>query len=198
VITIVSGYQRCGSSLMLQMLSAAGVPVFHDEGMGYPSFETHNTTDRASDPRWLDGLDGYAVKWLEPKHTVPPVGFNPDVRVLWMKRDYSQQAKSAVKFMHACGFECLSRDMRLVFAASYKRDEDSSLALWRERGAVHVQQFEQLIENPQQAAVEVCAFLNLNADVDRMAAVVRQRQTDCLPYMLEMTLIADRENARPA
>lgn len=40
MITFVSGFQRCGSSLVCQMLHAGGLPVFHDAAMGYPSFET--------------------------------------------------------------------------------------------------------------------------------------------------------------
>src|SRR3990167_11339264 len=42
MITIVSGFQRCGSSLLCQMLAAGGLHVFHDPGSGYPSFETQH------------------------------------------------------------------------------------------------------------------------------------------------------------
>lgn len=188
MLTIVSGFQRCGSSLMLQMLRAGGLPVFHDPEMGYPSFETFHTT-RAEDADWLRAIDGQAVKWLEPRHTCPPIDGTPPLRIIWMKRDYTEQAKSAVKFMRATGFPPLPKNTASKFAASYARDEEPSLNIWRKRGAVHVQRFESLVENPQATAADVCRFLSVSLNEPAMADEVRERPTTCLPYLLEMALM---------
>ena len=189
MITIVSGFQRCGSSLMLQMLRAGGLKVFHDAEMGYPAFETQRTVDSASESAWLEALDGQALKWLEPRHTMP-ASVRPELRIIWMKRDFNEQARSAVKFMrHVVGL-ALPRETRRVFAASYRRDEPSSVSAWGKRGKVHVQRFEHLIENPQQAAIDVQLFLAVPLNVAAMVNEVRERRTACLDGFLEMELLA--------
>jgi len=189
MLTIVSGFQRCGSSLLMQMLQAGGAPVFHDPEMGYPSFETFCTSQTPDDRRWLSRMDGRAIKWLEPRHTCPPVDTGLQMRVIWMKRDYVEQAKSAVKFMQATGFPSLPKDTAKRFAQSYRKDEQPSLDIWAKRGAVHVQNFEHLLENPQQAVRDVCRFLAASLNETAMAAVVRERPPTRLPYMLEVELM---------
>jgi hypothetical protein len=189
MITIVSGFQRCGSSLMCQMLNAGGLRVFHDQGMGYPSFETMSQFHRADDPTWLEAIDGQAVKWLEPQRAMPaPV--TPELRIVWMTRHHREQAKSAAKFMtHVGGFVLPSKIAR-VFAASYDRDEPRAVHGWRQRGLVHVLDFAQILAEPARTASEVSAFLGLSLDVDRMAAEVRPRSAKCLDGFLELDLIA--------
>lgn len=188
MIAIVSGFQRCGSSLMLQMLAAGGMPIFHDREMGYPSFETRLQTSAADDPAWLNAIDGHAVKWLEPLDTFPSPKVKPDLRVLWMKRDYREQGKSAVKFMRACGAIVAGGAARRM-AASYRHDEPAARLAWARRGRIHTVRFETLLSQPRAVALAVTTFLSVPLDVDRMAAQVRQRSAACLPHMLEVDLI---------
>lgn len=188
MITIVSGFQRCGSSLMMQMLAAGGMPVFHDDGMGYPAFETQAQLHDAGNPAWMNAIDGYAVKWLEPMRQMPPV-IAPTLRVLWMTRDHREQAKSAVKFMRACGI-IVPSDARKGFEASYRRDESRSVDLWCARTFLLRVKFETLIEQPRATAERVKEFLAAESlDVEAMAGEVFARPTRCLDGLLELALM---------
>ena len=69
-VTIVSGLPRSGTSLMMQMLQAGGLPVLtdavratdEDNPRGYLEFEPVKHT--RDDPSWLDGAAGKAVKMV--------------------------------------------------------------------------------------------------------------------------------------
>jgi hypothetical protein len=195
VITIVSGFQRCGSSLMLQMLAAGGMRVFHDPGMGYPAFETMLQIHRADDPSWLMPLDGHALKWLEPQRAMPP-SLPHDLRIVWMARDHREQAKSAVKFMTQVGGLVVPvRQTVRQFEASYRTDTGKALKAWQRRGAVRFITFEDVLSRPAWVAKEVAAFLGVSLDVDAMVRQVRPRKPGCLPGFLELELIRAREMA---
>ena len=181
---IVSGFPRCGSSLVMQMLAAGGMPVFHDPGMGYPSFETNLNLGCSS----IDFLDGYALKWLEPQHAMPP-RTSVEIRTIWMTRDHKQQARSAAKFLHAVSGIDLDRSALRQFKASYDRDEKPSVALWRNRGAVMVLSFERLLGGGESCAAEIARFVGLDLSVTAMAGEIRPRSAQCLPGLLEVDLI---------
>lgn len=190
MITIVTGFQRCGSSLMMQMLAAGGMPTFSDEEMGYPAFETHRQ-HAAPDPVWFASCDGKALKWLEPQHTMPPP-VDCELRVLWMKRDYDQQAKSAVKFMRLVGGVHLPGAARRQMAASYRTNEKAALRLWLQRAArVLVVDFEDVLANPYKSAMAVSLFLNVPLDTQAMGKQVRVRPPECLDGLLELALIEE-------
>ncbi len=69
-ITIVSGLPRSGTSLMMQMLAAGGLPALTDEiraadednPRGYLEFEPVKKTRQ--DPSWLERAPGKAVKMV--------------------------------------------------------------------------------------------------------------------------------------
>lgn len=197
MITIVSGFQRCGSSLMCQMLAAGGMTVFHDADMGYPAFETFNTSTRAADPSWLEAIDGQAVKWLEPQRAMPaPV--TPELRIIWMTRNHRQQSKSAVKFLREVGGMILAPETARAFERSYRTDESRARAAWNQRGRVLVLSFEHVINEPYQSSESVQQFLDVSLDVFKMAAVPRPRPTNCLPGFLELDLIAEIKPVKEA
>lgn len=188
-LTIVSGFQRCGSSAMCQMLHAGGMPIFHDPEMGFPSFETMKQFHEADDASWLLPLDGYAMKWLEPQHAMPPP-LPYEIRVIWMSRNAGQQAQSAVKFMtHVGGFR-LPVGTAKRFRTSYIENTPKAISLWRQRSAVHVERFEELCYRPLEVALRVQQFLGAPLDVQAMAAAIIRRDDRCLPGFLEMDLIA--------
>lgn len=185
MIVFVSGFQRCGSSLLMQMLAAGGMPIVHDPEMGYPSYETNLNLTGGS----LNAYDGHALKWLEPEHAMPPpVPF--DMRVIWMSRDHKQQARSAVKFLRVVMGMALPGSTARDFAGSYDRSEARSIRLWERRAAVHVLRFERLISDGLQCAEEIAAFIGNPLDVVAMARQVRPRSPKCLPDLLETELIS--------
>jgi hypothetical protein len=69
-ITIVSGLPRSGTSMMMQMLAAGGMPALadnlrqadEDNPRGYYEFE--RVKEVATDSSWLDEAEGKAVKMV--------------------------------------------------------------------------------------------------------------------------------------
>jgi len=177
---LIAGLGRCGTSLVMQMLAAAGLRV---PGR-YPTFESKTAFAD------LDMLD--AVKWLGPgvmdaDGEQPPTCFG--YRVLWLDRDITQQAMSRAKFQRAAGAsEMLSRpsiirqlipqDLRtgLRTVAKYSGHETVRL------------NFETLLSQPKWSAQLISDMYDNYLDVDKMAAVVRPRTPRCYPGFLESEL----------
>jgi hypothetical protein len=89
-ITVVSGLPRSGTSLMMQMLAAGGLPILSDGTRGPDAdnprgyFELEAAKKTRQDPSWLAAAPGKAVKVVHlPLHDLP-AGYT--YRVLFMKR----------------------------------------------------------------------------------------------------------------
>ena len=178
-ITVVAGFGRCGSSLVMQMLSAGGMPTPYSE---YPSFEIPQGT-KVYWPNFYGG----AVKILDPHIHQPVQG--PEYRFIWIDRDPVEQAKSMVKFMEAAGMPGINEDGVKKLAASFKRDRPRVNGVMLEYTQPHrilKLRFEDILYNPAWAAHILNGFCgNSMLDERAMAAAVRPRGPKCLPYMLE-------------
>ena len=87
-ITVVAGFGRCGSSLVMQMLAAGGMRTPYSS---FPSYEIPHGIKVL-----MGELYGGAVKILDPHVHQPPKGHV--YRFIWLDRDPVQQAKSMAKF----------------------------------------------------------------------------------------------------
>ena len=93
-ITIVSGLPRSGTSLMMQVLSAGGMPVTSDHvrkpdesnPRGY--FEDERVKRLQVDSSWIPQAEGTALKVVTPLLPFLPEG--PGYRVIWMERDLEE------------------------------------------------------------------------------------------------------------
>jgi hypothetical protein len=98
MITIVSGLPRSGTSLMMQMLSAAGLPLLTDgirqadseNARGY--FEWEPAKELSRNPALIAQAEGKAVKVISALLPFVPRAF--DYRVLLMRRNLSEVAAS--------------------------------------------------------------------------------------------------------
>jgi hypothetical protein len=187
-ITLVCGFGRCGSSLVMQMLEAAGFPVTGE----WPAFEDDRVTMNLSAAAWRTQFMGSAVKVLDPQHTAPPAGLN--YRGIWLERDHRQQAASQAKFGAAMMGLPDDRRTRRAYARSYAADRPRALAIMsRLCGEYLIMQFEDLIRSPEDAADKIARYLNLQRPCIRiMANTVEDRHPDCLPGFLETTLLERR------
>ena len=113
LIIMVAGLGRCGSSLVMQMLSAAGVPCIGT----FPGFEVlDHHRHRADDPHaWAAIAARKAVKVLDPQLAPPPPGYA--YRTIILQRDHAQQADSMLKLID----HDRSRAMRRGMLASVAR-----------------------------------------------------------------------------
>ena len=97
-LTIVSGLPRSGTSLMMQMLEAGGLPALTDgvraadvdNPKGYYEFEPVKTTKE--DPSWVSAGVGNVVKMVHLLLLDLPAGF--EYRVVFLRRDLDEGVTS--------------------------------------------------------------------------------------------------------
>jgi hypothetical protein len=190
VITIVSGFGRCGSSLVMQMLEAGGMPMVGR----FPAFEDDHTSVArvVIDPEWMGLQDGRAVKILDPHEIQIPAG---DYRVIWCSREYAEQARSQVKFAAMMMGLHPTRESVRAFMRSYVRDKPKAIkkliALAPKPGILDLH-FEDILSDPLGAATELAQYCGLG-DPQNMASVVKQRSPLCARGLdMEIELLAQR------
>lgn len=188
-ITIVCGFPRSGTSLMMRMLETGGIEPFCDAEQNRYSYETHHTMRLPRENEFLLGCYGKAVKILDPqRHTPPPLH---RYRFVWMKRNYREQAKSLVKFMHAAAPATQRLTPKLDrMADSLERDEKVMRPELKAMGDIIVVRFESLIKRPKHEAQRVASFLNMDGlAAEAMAKVVVKRSPKCYKGLLEAQLM---------
>lgn len=189
-ITIVSGFGRCGSSLVMQMLHAGGMPT---TGRA-PSFEAPECggvflAGGELDARWLASARGHAIKILDPhRGRIPRI----ECRVIWLDRDRAEQAKSQAKFFSIIVGMPVTREMRRRFAQSYLDDKPKAVRSLLAAGApsIFALRFEDVLRDPRNAADEINRYCGENLDAEKMASVVRRRSSECAPDLaIELALM---------
>lgn len=103
-ITVVSGLPRSGTSMMMKMLEAGGIPPVQDgirsadsdNPKGYYEFERVKQLDKG-DTDWVAGAQGKAVKVISALVQHLPPTF--DYRVLFMRRDLDEILASQARML---------------------------------------------------------------------------------------------------
>lgn len=190
-IIIVTGLGRCGTSLLMQMLSAAGITCAGT----HPSYEPDEMLE--SPPReFIELFTGGAVKYLEPHRFVLPEGY--EYRFIFLTRSRRQQSLSQVKWLSALGE---APQMASMDADRWKQklanDEKRALTNIRAhfRPAMHIR-FEDLIERAEHTAFVLCDFIGIDQGrIPEMLAVIRPRPhgAQCYPGLLELDLMREME-----
>jgi hypothetical protein len=186
-ITVVSGLPRSGTSLMMQMLSAGGVPPITDNIRGADEsnprgyFEFEAVKKLRTDNSWLELARGHAVKIIHALVRELPTDGRFEYRVLLMKRSIeevlaSQRAMLARQGKSSADEATLAR----VYAAQLEELERWVRAQ-RHFSCLPVAH-QRVLEEPLAVAAEVNEFLGGRLDAGAMAAAVdpllyRQRHT---------------------
>jgi hypothetical protein len=176
-VTIVTGVPRSGTSLVMQMLAAGGLPVVsdgvraadEDNPRGYFEFEPARRL--AHDAGWLPLAAGRAVKLV---HTlVPLLPSGPRYRVLLVRRRLDEVLASQRVMLARRGLAPDdAEDARLlpVLAAQLVQLErwleDREGLVWL--GVEHAE----LVGQPGLVAARIAAFLGGGLDAAAMAACV--------------------------
>ena len=183
-ITVVCGFGRCGTSLLMQMLAAGGMAV-HGE---YPAYE--DPAARGGNSALFDTLPGKAIKLLdEPAlHSLSGCYLYDFV---WLDRNEREQAFSACKLLAAAGHP-LPRGAAKVLTRSYWRSRPGLLAHLRALLGSRLLRlrFEDVLAEPLRAAETLIHFLG-QPQLDRyeMVEQVRPRSPKCYPGLLELSLL---------
>jgi thioredoxin len=108
-ITIVSGLPRSGTSMMMRMLEAGGIPALTDDlrspdednPNGYYEFEDVKSIEDNS--AWIEGAQGYSVKMVYSLLKHLPA--DRDYRIVFMRRDVSEILQSQKQMLERNGIE---------------------------------------------------------------------------------------------
>ncbi len=186
-VVIVSGFGRCGSSVVMQMLEAGGFPCVGD----FPSFEDmHVAVMGPIDRAWFLSHSGRAMKVLDPHQNLIPR--DVPVRAIWLDRDVIQQARSHAKFLRLVAGMPIPDDYPRNVAESLRKDRPGIYA-YLGNGPVLTLTFERVLAAPAAMAAEINRFVCGHLDESAMAKAVRWRPALCAPGMdMELSLIAER------
>jgi hypothetical protein len=176
-ITVVSGLPRSGTSLMMQMLQAGGLPALTDgvrsadesNPRGY--FEFEPVKRLRADRSWLDQARGRAVKIIHLLLRELPLDGSQAYRVIFMQRPIEEVLAS----QHAM----LQRDGRpsgdpAVLRQAFENQlvgVDSWMSGHPEIAAIRMP-YHRVVSDPKAVAEELRSFLALDLDVAAMASAV--------------------------
>jgi hypothetical protein len=193
-IVIVAGLGRCGSSLVMQMLAAAGITCAGQ----FPSFEPDEMLESPSEA-FLDLFEGGALKLIDPHRFKLPAG--RAYRFIFLTRSRRQQALSKVKFLTALGHvrkgPIMVEDLDHL-RESLRRDQELALRSVQAHACPILRvRFEDLIDRSDFAVPDIVDFLDLDTGaVAIMLNAIRPRPlgAQCYPGLLELELIKEAES----
>lgn len=179
VITIVSGLPRSGTSMMMKMLEAGGLPVLADHvrsadadnPKGYYEFE--RVKQIKTDQGWLPEAQGKAVKMIsELLQHLPP---RYEYRVLFMRRKLEETLASQKQMLLRRGesAEAISDEKMAELFRKHLQKLEAWLAAQPNFRILDVH-YSAVMSNPRAEAGKINAFLGNILNVERMAAVVDQ------------------------
>lgn len=179
-IVIVCGLPRSGTSMLMQMLVAGGVPALtdgirsadEDNPRGYFEFEAVKQMENGAP--WLDDARGKAIKIVAP--LIPQLPDGVACRVLLTERNINDIIASQSQMMRRRGRSVSETPERLarlrneylrlvVWTKGFLASRPGTKLLCLDRNAV--------IRDPRRAAEAINRFLGGNLDVERMAAEVK-------------------------
>lgn len=180
-IVVVSGLPRSGTSMMMRMLAAGGMPILSDSiraaddsnPTGYYEFEPVKDLANGPPPRWLDEARGKAVKIISFLLTRLPETY--DYRVIFMRRDLGEIVASQRDMLATRGESSESDQDRL--AGLYVRHLEEVARFLQKRACFSTLEVDhrRVVDRPAEEARRVAAFLERPLDEIAMAAAVETR-----------------------
>ena len=176
MITIVSGLPRSGTSLMMQMLAAGGMPVLSDgerqadtdNPKGYLEWERIKQLPK--DPNLIGEAEGKTVKVIS--QLILSLPMNRDYRIVFMQRPLPEVLKSQDEMLKRRGNTDSIGDTSAIEEAFHRHlIEVNRWLSGKSNVEVMRTHYHRVLREPQIVAEEVAAFLNVPLD---LAAMVRQ------------------------
>jgi hypothetical protein len=177
-VVVVSGLPRSGTSMLMKMLEAGGVPVVtdgvrtadEDNPRGYYEVERVKDLSRETDRSWLAGSRGQAIKVISfLLKSLPP---DLNYRVIFVRRDMEEILASQKKMLARRGETDDTPPERMrehfqddLWRARYQLTHRP----WFEMLEVH---YGEILARPLEGARQIADFLGGHLDVEVMAGVV--------------------------
>jgi len=176
VITIVSGLPRSGTSLMMQMLAAGGMPLLTDferkadidNPRGYCEWEPIKLLPK--EPNRIDEAEGKAVKVITQLLLSLPPGRN--YKLIFMERPLPEVLASQDEMLKRRGS---TQSVNHALLTSAFRDHMREVVAWLERRTeipVCRMGYRKVLSDPSNSAKAVRDFLDLELNVEAMAREV--------------------------
>ena len=180
-IIVVSGLPRSGTSLMMQMLEAAGLDIMSDgireadEGnlQGYYEVERVKDLESEEDTSWLREARGKAIKIISFLLRYLPERF--DYRVIFMHRNLAEVLDSQARLLALRGESSDTEDSQM--RELFEDHLSGTRRMLEARPCFEVLDvsFNDILADSSREAERVNRFLGGRLDVERMAAVVRPK-----------------------
>jgi predicted AlkP superfamily phosphohydrolase/phosphomutase/tetratricopeptide (TPR) repeat protein len=175
-VTIVSGLPRSGTSMMMQMLAAGGLPVMCDDvrpadennPRGY--FELEKVKALAADNSWVDEARGKVIKVVAP--LVPHLPQECPYRIVFMRRDFDEVVASQSNMLRR-----LEREGGKLTESRLKEALQRQVQRVRGLLAAHdvpvlIVDYAAALDRPAEVASRVAAFLGVELDQQAMQRAV--------------------------
>ncbi|HXV37843.1 MAG TPA: sulfotransferase [Myxococcota bacterium] len=178
-IVVVSGLPRSGTSMLMKMLEAGGVPILTDRERaadidnpkGYFEFERIKDLEKERDKSYLREARGKAIKVIS--FLIKDLPGDNDYKVIFMRRDLDEVIASQNKMIERLGSGDASASEEAMKEA-YRNDIVRARLLCRKRANFELIEvhYKRAVEDPAATARSVNAFLGGGLDEAAMRAAV--------------------------
>jgi hypothetical protein len=177
MITIVSGLPRSGTSLMMQMLDAGGLPVLSDgerkadtdNPKGYLEWERIKQLPK--DPSLIAEAEGKVVKVIS--QLILSLPSDHEYRVVFMQRPLPEVLKSQDEMLRRRGNSDSNTDTSAIEEAFQRHLIEVNRWL---AGKANVQvsrvHYHRVLREPKAVAEEIAVFLQVPLDIESMVRQV--------------------------
>lgn len=176
-VTVVSGVPRSGTSLMMQMLAAGGLPpLVDDQRPADPSnprgyFEFDPVKRLRLDRSWLDRANGHAVKIIHLLLRELPTDGQFNYRVLMMIRPLAEVVASQTAMLERSGKKGAPADVLIATYQNQLRDVRDWLGRHECFQCIDVPYHDLLTQTPY-TAHRINEFLDIKLDIEAMTSAV--------------------------
>ena len=177
-VIVVSGLPRSGTSLMMNMLQAGGIPIVTDEQRtadddnpkGYFELERVKQLSKG-DVAWVDGAHGKAVKVISAllEHLPPSSSY----KILFMHRRLPEVLASQKKMLERRGepMDAIPDEKMADLFERHLQKIEGWLAAQPNMSVLYVP-YHELAERPAPQIEQIVPFLGVDLDVPKMLAAV--------------------------
>ena len=178
VVTVVSGLPRSGTSMMMKMLEAGGIPPLTDKirtadddnPKGYYEFERVKQMDKG-DTKWMADAQGKTVKVISQLLKYMPAEY--EYKVIFMRRNMSEILASQKKMLINRG-EDPEQASDEEISALFEKHLNSVMDWMAAQPNVSVIyiHYSDMLANPVPQVAQINEFLGGNLNTDAMSEVV--------------------------
>ena len=176
-VIIVSGLPRSGTSMMMNMLQAGGLPILtdnvrtadDDNPKGYYEFEQVKQIEQ--DPTWVEDAQGKVVKMISALLKHLPGDYH--YKIIFMRRKIEEVLASQRQMLIRRNepVDTVADDKMADLYRRHLQQVEAWLAKQPNVDVLYIT-YHQVVANPREHAEQINAFLGGGLDIDTMAASV--------------------------